>query len=76
MKKLMLISCPHGKHLVHSLMRVNDDIAIKYIINTYATNKELSDTAVSMSKQLNKNDVLVLWLVENSAQFFDFQTVI
>lgn len=65
-KKICLVATHDGKDLVHFLANYLNDYSIQSIIKSNATNYELTQTAISLSKTLNKNDYLVIWPVGNN----------
>lgn len=69
-RKIILISCKHGRDLVHFLTERLADISISSIIKPNAVNRDLEQTAINVSAQLSKDDMIILWPEEKCCNLF------
>lgn len=69
--KLILVSGNHGRYLVHFLSEYLDDFSVSSIMKPNAFEHDLIQTAIVSSKNLTKNDVIIVWPEENCNHLFN-----
>lgn len=65
-KKMLMVSNVHGKNVMRYMSNLGSDYSVCSIVKQGASDKEIIRTALEMSKNFTREDIVILWTNQTS----------